>query len=448
MLFDNENYTERQIEIITKIGYEKRNHLEKEKKKFRLIYFISFVFVIAMGLIAVAYDSSYLTLLILWTIIGSVSYYGVAKKKTKTIDELKARSDYEIGLYYADSDPRVFGVSDKRMKSIKVAIWFMSIIWPLMGLLVGLLTFSEVQPDYTQMEIVTGFIEDGEFNEDYISFILDDENEYRVSSIYTKDIDREVFLNDVRLGDFVTLYVETDNEGRDFLNAYYIEVNGVQYLNEEGMIASWQSNHRLGITLFIVFSSIGLISIISFPLYRKYVYLKNKGKEIFDLGFTKEEMNQIKTQREENIDIVFDNNIEKPYIKTYAPKGFIIFFLTFGLLGMIGAILGLILANEPSDKIPIMIMGLFFSILGWFGFFAIKNEYEILDGDKFYVKRLFKSKEILISEITSITINRQMIFFYDANSKVIAKASTMTKGLAKIVEYMANNGVMLERIIQ
>lgn len=449
MLYDNKNYTERQIQIITKIGAEKRLTIDKDKKKTLLTLLLGFVFVIGMGIILVTYDSSYLFLFIFWIIFGGASYYGILRKKTKTISELKTKTDYEIGLYYADSDPRVFGVSDKRLKNLKLGMLIMGILMPFMALLIGLVSFSEVQPDYDQMDMVNGIIEDGEYNEDYISIEIDDGVEYRISSIYSKYIDQDDFLNDVRIGDSVTMFIDPDNGDRDFYSAYYLEIEGVQYLDEETMILAWEANHRLGIILFAVFLTIGVISIISYPIYKNQIYQKNKQKEIYDLSFTKEELNEIKAiKQDEFIDKTFENNNEKPYIKTTHPKGFLILFIVITFLGIIIVLLGLILADDPTDKIPIMIMGLFFSFLGGLGLFAIKNEYEILDGDILYVKRFFKMKEIPIKEIASITVNRQMVIFYDINTKVITRASTMTKGLAKIVEYLADNGVILERIMQ
>ena len=59
MLFDNKNYTERQREIITKIGKEKRESIDKDIKKTRVTYLMLFVFLIALGFIVINMDSSY-----------------------------------------------------------------------------------------------------------------------------------------------------------------------------------------------------------------------------------------------------------------------------------------------------------------------------------------------------------------------------------------------------
>jgi hypothetical protein len=126
MLFDNENYTERQREIIKKIGKERRETINKEKKKVVLTYCGVILFMIALGtFLGIKADN---IALIILTILMSIAIFGLnISKKNNQLDELKNQDDYQIGLFFGDVDNKVKGNAYKKYKQVRLVCIFITI---------------------------------------------------------------------------------------------------------------------------------------------------------------------------------------------------------------------------------------------------------------------------------------------------------------------------------
>jgi len=442
MLVENGNYTERQKNIIKKLGKEHRENIDKDKKKNILhkLYFI--LFSICCGVLVVVFNQEYIILVGFFITLNFIFLPINISKKNKQLNKLKEENDYTIGLFYADSDPKIKGNANKKLKAQKIPSIVLTICGFTMAVLILFISLNDESTDYSSLTTVQGVIKEAKYNggkdkEIEITFLNDDIT-YVVTSTYVDEFDWDEFYGVADKEHTMTLYcdkVYNDN----YRNVYYAEINGVELLTEEEVLIADADNNKLGSILCIIFGIGTVIALSSYPIYKSIIYPKNKSKEIYDLEFTDEEFKEIEDKNIDYIDI-----IENPtYIKTSYPKWVLIFYLVFGIMG-IGFMIGSFFSKETSDFWSILFIGLFFVLITVIGLIDLTKNFEELNGDTLTVNRFFKKKIIMVKDIKAINTNAQYTVFVDRNGKTLCRISSMTKGLNDIVETLQKRGILTD----
>ena len=113
MLIDSGNFTERQRNIISTIGKEKREFIDRDRNRFvlgqiciMLSVAVIFFFLVIIGYVEFTYD-------VVLVIVAFVTLGSIISHKQKQLNELKGQSDYKIGLYYGSSYRKVIGNANK-----------------------------------------------------------------------------------------------------------------------------------------------------------------------------------------------------------------------------------------------------------------------------------------------------------------------------------------------
>ncbi len=172
---------------------------------------------------------------------------------------------------------------------------------------------------------------------------------------------------------------------------YYAEINGTELLTKAEVLKADADNLMIGKIMCLITSNLAILSLILIFVYKATIYKNNKAKEIYDLSFTDNEIQQ-KLYYDDEIEIT--KNI---YIKTSYPKWALWVYIVF-LIISIGLMIGSFFIKEPGKWVCLGI-GLFIGLISALGFFDLLKNYEILDNDKLIVNRFFKKKIILIQDV-------------------------------------------------
>ena len=285
MLTNKGVFTERQKEIITRIGHERRESISHEKKKLAWGYCGVLLIFIIIAAVLVLLDNDKLPLafafVVMWAAVTGMSL----SRKIRELKYVSLQDDYNVGLFFADKDHRVIGNAQKRLKAQLIP----SIVMSVLGLMVFIVSFVIVSIDkpplFDSMIQKQGMLSKAVYVDGMDAIEIEFENDnmiYYVNSIFVKGFDWEEFLEISEPGDaMVILYKVFNNKRR---NIYYAEVNGVILLSQEEALKAHHDNARVGWLLTIIFGLIALAGLIYYPFYRFVIYKKRKDREIFDLS--------------------------------------------------------------------------------------------------------------------------------------------------------------------
>ncbi|XMB73002.1 hypothetical protein RJI07_03590 [Mycoplasmatota bacterium WC30] len=441
MIFDNENFTEEQKQIIAKIGKKHKENKSKNTKKLNMNALI--IVLIFAGILVGLYlldDGRIYTVVILallGIVVGGLNYF----KAKKNVNQILARSDYEVGLYYADKDNEVIGNSYKKFKQNKLGAISMTVLGFVMVIFMSLIFLNEAPVNYDNLTEMTGILDEGHFDSDEgMNLKLEgDTTIYRIQSIYTYALDIDRIFDEIKLGDEVIFLVsEVKNVNDDVIrDVYYYEVNSTEYMNYDLMMQGYERNHNLGLGAIYIFALISVVSIIAYFMSKYYYLPKNQHNEKYDLGIKTDPLEVV-----ENKDIFSPNN--KSEIATFAPKWMIILMFVFLTCFSVATILCLVLITDTTSKLISSIISGLFTIACVVGCYDGLNNNEIIKGDYFISHRFGKAKEIHIKEIKRASLMGQFVVLLDSNNNTLVRMDRGTGNLDKILERLTEYGVVIE----
>ena len=443
MIFDNDKFTTEQKQIITEIG---RKHKQNRAKNFQQIYvnaIIIVVFFVGMliGLYFLDPVNVYriVLLLILGAVVGALNFF----KAKKNLSNVLSRSDYEVGLYFADKDDEVIGNIEKRYRNNKRTAIILGVMGIFLALFVGLVTFLSNDPpiNYDNLSEITGRLEAGrrDSDDDLQMTLEGDTTVYRIVSIYTAVMDMDSFFDEVHLGDEVVFLVgEIKHVNDDVVrDVYYLEVNSIVYMNRDLMIRGDERNQGFGKGIVLVGGMIGVASVLWVLVWPLFFSNKRRKNEKYDLT--------IKTERVDvlNTDDIFAAS-RKPKIVTYAPKWMVILMFVLLLAFSAASVASLIFITDAGNRALVTgFLGIFVlvSVAGCYD--GLKNN-EMIDGDYLFTHRFGKERKIPLKDISRITVFGTLLLFRDANSKILARIDRNTCNLDLILERISEYGAVIE----
>lgn len=438
MLFDNENFTNRQRRVIYEIGRNFRKRLDHEKRKLIVLNLIVLFIPILFGVLLSVFDNNqpqYYFFVIVFIFIVGFNIY----KKIKDLNHLKNQDDYIIGLFYADKDKRVIGTADKKLKQVRLSSVIIALVTFFISVIVGAIVFNQGKTDFDKLTTVEGIIEEAKYSSEKIDIKLkDDDTIYRITSIYVDVFDYDEFNEVAKEGDMITFLC--DEKRNNFRPVYYVEVNGVEFLTKDEVLKADEENIFIGKIICFVFLGIALISFGSYIYYKNFIYKRNKENEYLNLDFTEAELKELEESLNKgHIDI--NNEI---YIKTGYPKSYLILYLIFGVISL-GLLIGSVFAlNELVAFLVLLSLGLLFGLMVLIGIYDLTKNFEELKGNKLIAHRFFKKKEIDISELKLIRITPTYIKFIDKDGKTFCRMASQTLRVGEIIEELSNRGVRVE----
>ena len=163
MLFDNENFTNRQRRVIYEIGRNFRERLDHEKRKLIVLNLIVLFIPILFGVLLSVFDNNqpqYYFFVIVFIFIVGFNIY----KKIKDLNHLKNQDDYIIGLFYADKDKRVIGTADKKLKQVRLSSVIIALVTFFISVIVGAIVFNQGKTDFDKLTTVEGIIEEAKYS--------------------------------------------------------------------------------------------------------------------------------------------------------------------------------------------------------------------------------------------------------------------------------------------
>ena len=441
MLIDSGNFTERQRNIISTIGKEKREFIDRDRNRFVLVQIcimlsvaVIFFFLVIIGYVEFTYD-------VVLVIVAFVTLGSIISHKQKQLNELKGQSDYKIGLYYGSSYRKVIGNANKKLKSIRISSFIIAPLFLIMVLVIFLININDEPTDFRELREAQGVLEEAlYYKNDRLEIELKYDNvKYRVSSLYFDEINIDEFYEFAEQGMSVVLLYKNSNNDK-IRNVYFIEIDGKVFLSEEEVIQAEKENTLIGWIVCAVFAFFTLFTTIYYFVYKRTIYRKNKAQEIYNLDFTDDEIKELQVEIAEN------DEITDVYIKTSYPKWALNILIVFSIIGW-GIFIGAFFIKDPLGMWVCIGMGLFFGLVSAVALFDLTRNNEVLDKDNFTVIRFFKKKTIKAKDLKSISEKGQYIIFSDRNGKTFCRVSSMTKNIDKIVEALGKRGVKIERIL-
>ncbi|MCD4826389.1 MAG: hypothetical protein K8Q99_01255 [Acholeplasmataceae bacterium] len=441
MIVDNDKFSNEQKQIITNIGKKNRDNKHKLFRKLKMTALFAAAFSSSLLLGVYMLDGLGISTLILLSIIGIVIGVLNYTKAKKTIVEVLSKSDYEIGLYYADKDKEIIGNGYKSFKQAKIGLIVISVMGLFMVIMMSIIFSLQNPVDYDSLTEITGRLKEARLDsDDNLNLILEDDiTKYSISSIYTSELDIDRIFDEIGLRDNVVFLV---NEAREVNNGirrsvYYFEVESIVYMDYDLMMQGYQANHNIGVTMIIVFAILSIGSIGTLIVQKNIILVKKQSKEKYDLS--------IKVVDLENIDDteIFEM-MHKPKIDTFAPKGLLMVVAIIMIASILGIIFSLILIKDPTDKLIISIFLGIMAIVCAVGYYDGLKHNERIEGNYFIIYRFFKVKKIDIKDIKRVSSRGQFVTLSDINNETLARMSSMTGNLDKIIERLSEYGVIIE----
>ena len=131
------------------------------------------------------------------------------------------------------------------------------------------------------------------------------------------------------------------------------------------------------------------------------------------------------------------NNIKDKYeICTYGLRKYNIIAFIIYILGFVFMVMSIFMVKDIFSFWCCLILGLFLIILTLVIFIDNNFSFEAIKGDKFYVSRFFKTREIKISKIRKIHSTGIYMIFYSKEEKKICMVDSSTRFIQDIVSHM------------
>jgi len=191
----------------------------------------------------------------------------------------------------------------------------------------------------------------------------------------------------------------------------------------------------------------GILAVISFGwflYYRLSIYKNNILMEIYDFELTDTEL-AIKMENDiKQFDKISDSQ-DKINIEVKSPKSLFYYVEISGILfTTITVVILFSNSNTTSKIIASIIMGSF-SLLCWIGLVAGKVEKEILTNDKLIIKRLFRTKIVLLKDVKSIQYSFGIIKLIFHNNNIMWVNFT-NKKIDEILKGFERLGIFVEKL--
>ncbi|HHZ11703.1 MAG TPA: hypothetical protein GYA05_03200, partial [Acholeplasmataceae bacterium] len=253
-MFDNDLFTERQKEIIVKIGKDHKEKLDKEKRRVYGVHFSILFVLLAVVFVLVLTEIFNPGQGLIFAVILIIAAGSNISRNSKVYENLKGQDDYAVGLHFVDKDPRVVGNADNRLKATRVGTLVSGIFALVIALICLLVSLFDKPTDFSALEEVNGTVHSVRLERERILISLqDDDREYAVPGIYLKKVDWAEFEKAAKRGKSITVLANTTKEGVRYV--YYLEVEGTEFLTREEVSEAENRNLRIGYALAAVFGA-------------------------------------------------------------------------------------------------------------------------------------------------------------------------------------------------
>lgn len=265
----NDYETIRKYEMFGKELYDNK---DKAIKNLKITLFVIFALLACVDVLVCAFSKDWFNLLwlILMFIIAPFVYSFTINNQNKKYE----LDMFELGYRHFKECKSYIGHSKYIFNGIKINC----LIWIIFGLIFGscMLAFSLAFKitDYSDLIKVQGTIEytyESNSDSEYIAFgILEDDVEYRLSSIYLDEFDYS-FFDEVKENGHLVVYAkdkvtngtnQLNDEKVEVCQIYYVKFNGVEYLSYDSMLKSEIKNNNVTKIMAVVSYSISLLSLL------------------------------------------------------------------------------------------------------------------------------------------------------------------------------------------
>ena len=284
-----EEGAEKEDTALAKIGKDFRNMVPKLKKNALIAFVVTTIVSALLGfgcLVALIYlfDEGYLRFLCLSLVAAMIvmllfSVFSFFKGQSNLTKDLE-HDDEWLGNKYRFMSLSVKGAAKLRYKrTLTNCIVFASALG-LLAALTGLISsFQKMPIPESDMALVSGELEYVRYaNRDIVIALKSDPVEYRINSIYTREVDWS-FETEIAAGDHVEALVYTKKDPVSFTygdktawtHIYSLSTDSKTYFSYEGYVKANGRNADLGMIFCYAFSAGTVVSLVAIPLsYSKY----------------------------------------------------------------------------------------------------------------------------------------------------------------------------------
>ena len=284
-----EEGAEKEETALAKIGKDFRNMVPKLKKNGLITFLVNIIATVLLGVacfvaVITLFDEGYLRSLCLavfvvaalWELIYVFSFFKGQSNLTKDLEH----DDEWLGNKYRFVSLSVKGAAKLRYKRALTSCIIIASTFGFVAALTGLISgFQKMPIPESDMVLVSGELEYVRYaNRDIVIALNNDPVEYRINSIYTREVDWS-FEIETAAGDHVEALVYTKKDPVPFTygdktawtHIYSLTIDSKTYFSYEGYVKANGRNADLGMFFCYGFSACTAVSLIGIPLsYSKY----------------------------------------------------------------------------------------------------------------------------------------------------------------------------------
>ena len=284
-----EEGAEKEETALAKIGKDFRNMVPKLKKNALITFLVNTILTVLLGVVCFVtlitlFDEGYLRSLCLavfvvaalWELIYVFSFFKGQSNLTKDLE----RDDEWLGNKYRFVSLSVKGAAKLRYKRALTNCIVLASTFGFVAALTGLISgFQKMPIPESDMVLVSGEFEYVRYaNRDIVIALKSDPVEYRINSIYTREVDWS-FETEITAGDHVEVLVYSKKDPVSFTygdktawtHIYTLRTDSKTYFSYEGYVKSNGRNADLGMIFCYGFSACTAVSLVAIPLsYSKY----------------------------------------------------------------------------------------------------------------------------------------------------------------------------------
>ena len=273
---------------LSKIGKDFRNMVPKLKKNALIFFVVSTILDVVLGvaclvLVSLLDNGSFKFICFIVVLAMAVMFLVFVFSYFKGQSNLKkdlGHDDEWLGNKYRFMSLSVKGAAKARYKRTLTNCIVFASASGLLAALTGLISsFQKMPIPESDMVLVSGELEYVRYaNRDIVIALKSDPVEYRINSIYTREVDWS-FETEIAAGDHVEALVYTKKDPVSFkygdktawTHIYSLSTDSKTYFSYEGYVKANERNADLGMIFCYAFSAGTVVSLVAIPLsYSKY----------------------------------------------------------------------------------------------------------------------------------------------------------------------------------
>lgn len=456
------DYPEKQRQIYEQLGREYRGKIDKMERQEKRTITIGLLSILVLATFIILYlDFDYFLNILIIDVILLITIFTGNKGIKNKYNSYRNMDDVELGTKFVNTDAKIKGNLGRVAKGKIVAFSLCAFLFAVSSACLLIISYTTKPIDYTEMESVSGYIDEAYLYKLYGEVditLTNDDRTFTVKRENLKAFNWDEFNNTASRDVIIHMYIDSSSDDEN--EVVYFETNGNVLLSENEVNAV---RARQALTELVIGYIIAGICVISIPAIIIIYSIKAKKKAEaagIVLELTDEEKEEQKTEIENTRMEAADIDIEKINIVVKINKPTLTKWIVFFSATILSSILFLILGFIINDLFFFLAIFLFFIGLSPIERFIylVSTKITINNGKLTFksilspryqmgsnIKNRKKAEPTDINIIRKIEIvNGKYAHIYDVNNNEVAAIPIGWENYEKMIDYFIKRGVIIQ----